>query len=464
MEMEQLKKALRAQIEEYKTLAFELSDQMAREPEIGSQEYKSSAAIVKLLRDHGVEVEYPFAGYRTAFRGQICPERKVRMALLAEYDALRGLGHACGHCASGSGSVLAALAFQAFRDEYLFGVDIIGTPDEEYIGTKIGMAEKGIFDGYDFVAMVHMGPQTTAEVQFIALDGIGARWHGKPAHAAGEPWSGRNALNAARLFFDATDAMRQHIIPEARIHGIIKNGGEASNIVPELSEVEFLTRAPKRKDLDDITEWVKDCARAAALATRTEVEIGFEVYWDGDAKCVQVESGKPYTGEAPAKAEDTKSTEQPVQTDVANAKQDIIDRTNALRRENGVSALTVNAKLMQAAQVRADEMAASGVYSHTRPDGRKSNTVTDSKYTGENLHNISELYLEQQHKTLSEAVVELWSNSKAHADNMTSSRYGEIGVGLARGVDKDGLDCWYCVQVFLLDGCEVTWVDTPASK
>ena len=150
--------------------------------------------------------------------------------------------------------------------------------------------------------------------------------------------------------------------------------------------------------------------------------------------------------------------------DAAAAKQDIIDRTNALRREKGVAALTVNDKLMQAAQVRADEMAASGIYSHTRPDGRKSNTVTDSKYTGENLHNISELYLEQQHKTLSEAVVELWSSSKAHADNMTSSRYGEIGVGLAQGVNQNGLDCWYCVQVFLLDGCEVTWVDTPASK
>ena len=193
-------------------------------------------------------------------------------------------------------------------------------------------------------------------------------------------------------------------------------------------------------------------------------QVGFNVYWDGDAKCVQVESGKPYTGEAPAKAEDTKSTEQPVQTDVAAAKQDIVDRTNALRRAKDVAALRVNDKLMQAAQVRADEIAASGVYSHTRPDGRKSNTVTDSKYTGENLHNISELYLEQQHKTLSEAVVELWSNSKAHADNMTSSRYGEIGVGLARGIDKDGFDCWYCVQVFLLDGCEVTWVDTPVMK
>ena len=192
--------------------------------------------------------------------------------------------------------------------------------------------------------------------------------------------------------------------------------------------------------------------------------VGFEVYWDGDAKCVQVESKKPYTGEAPVTSAEAKPVEQPAQTDVAAAKQDIVDRTNALRRAKDVAALRVNDKLMQAAQVRADEMAASGIYSHTRPDGRKSNTVTDSKYTGENLHNISELYLEQQHKTLSEAVVELWSNSRAHADNMTSSRYGEIGVGLARGIDKDGFDCWYCVQDFLLDGCEVTWVDTPVMK
>ena len=192
--------------------------------------------------------------------------------------------------------------------------------------------------------------------------------------------------------------------------------------------------------------------------------VGFNVYWDSDAKCVQVESGKPYTGEAPEKSTEAKPVEQPAQTDVAAAKQDIIDRTNTLRKENGIAVLRVNDKLMQAAQVRADEMAASGIYSHTRPDGRKSNTVTDSKYTGENIHSISELYFEQQQKTLSEAVVNLWSNSKAHADNMTSSRYGEIGVGLARGVNQNGLDCWYCVQVFLLDGCEVTWVDTPASK
>ena len=196
--------------------------------------------------------------------------------------------------------------------------------------------------------------------------------------------------------------------------------------------------------------------------------VGFEVYWDGDAKCVQVESGKPYTGIAPVKAETSGPASQPEATtpadDVDAMKQDIVDRTNALRKENGVAVLRVNDRLMQAAQVRADEMAASGIYSHTRPDGRKSNTVTDSRYTGENIHSISELYLEQQRKTLSEAVVNLWSNSKAHADNMTNTRYGEIGVGLARGVNQNGLDCWYCVQVFLLDGCEVTWVDTPTSK
>ena len=204
--------------------------------------------------------------------------------------------------------------------------------------------------------------------------------------------------------------------------------------------------------------WLRDIGKA----------VGFEVYWDGDAKCVQVESGKPYTGIAPVKAETSEPASQPEVTrpadDVDAMKQDIVDRTNALRREKGVAALRVNDKLMQAAQVRADEMAAHTVYSHTRPDGRKSNTVTDSKYTGENIHSISELYLDQQQKTLSEAVVNLWSNSKAHADNMTSSRYGEIGVGLARGVNQNGLDCWYCVQVFLLDGCEVTWVDTTAMK
>ena len=190
--------------------------------------------------------------------------------------------------------------------------------------------------------------------------------------------------------------------------------------------------------------------------------VGFEVYWDGDAKCVQVESGKPYTGEAPAKAEDTKSTEQPVQTDVANAKQDIIDRTNALRRENGVSALAVNDKLMQAAQVRADEMAAHTVYSHTRPNGGKFNTVTDCPHMAENIHRIADWVLSDQ--TLAERAVADWSASTTHNKNMVNPKLSEIGVGLARGVNDTGDPCWYCVQLFLYDGCSVTRVDTPTNK
>ena len=169
-----------------------------------------------------------------------------------------------------------------------------------------------------------------------------------------------------------------------------------------------------------------------------------------------------YTGIAPTKQEGEKTSGQLHQTDVDAIKKDVVTRTNTLRLNKGVAVLEVNSLLMDAAQVRADEMAASGAYSHTRPDGRRSNTVTDSRRTGENIHCITELYLEQQHKTLSDAVVNLWSNSKGHADNMLNARYGEIGVGLARGTDSNGLACWYCVQVFLVDGCEVTWVDVPA--
>ena len=191
-------------------------------------------------------------------------------------------------------------------------------------------------------------------------------------------------------------------------------------------------------------------------------QVGFNVYWDSDTKCVQVESEKPYTGEAPEKSAEAKPMEHPSQTDVATAKQDIIDCTNALRCENGVAALRVNDRLMQAAQVRADEMAAHTVYSHTRPNGGKFNTVTDCPYMAENIHRIADWTMSNQ--TLAERAATDWYASTVHHKNMVNPKLSEIGVGLARGVNQNGLDCWYCVQVFLLDGCEVTWVDTTAMK
>ena len=196
--------------------------------------------------------------------------------------------------------------------------------------------------------------------------------------------------------------------------------------------------------------------------------VGFEVYWDSENGCVQVESGKPYTGEEPAKDGVIKLTPQPEPTvptndaDVNALKQDIIDRTNALRKENGVAVLRVNDKLMQAAQVRADEMAAHTVYSHTRPNGGKFNTVTDCPYMAENIHRIADWVLSDQ--TLAERAVADWYASTVHHKNMVNPKLSEIGVGLARGVNDTGDPCWYCVQLFLYDGYSITRVDTPANK
>lgn len=195
-------------------------------------------------------------------------------------------------------------------------------------------------------------------------------------------------------------------------------------------------------------------------------QLGFNVYWDSDSKCVQVESGKPYTGEAPAKDEAADSAPQPEVTtsaDDADAmKQDIADRTNALRKENGVAALRVNGRLMQAAQVRADEMAAHTVYSHTRPNGGKFNTVTDCPYMAENIHRIADWTMSNQ--TLAERAVADWYASTVHHKNMVNPKLSEIGVGLARGVNDTGDPCWYCVQLFLYDGYSITRVDTPTNK
>ena len=194
--------------------------------------------------------------------------------------------------------------------------------------------------------------------------------------------------------------------------------------------------------------------------------VGFNVYWIAEDRTVQIETGQPYTGEAPIRTGDVESDLQSgpnaSTVDVDAMKRDIVERTNALRTERGIASLTTSDKLMQAAQVRADEMAANSVYSHTRPDGREYTTVTDCKYVGENIHQITLLYLEQQKGELAGTVVHSWSKSAGHMENMINASYASIGVGLARGIDGNGLECWYCVQLFLRDGYHITWVDTPA--
>ena len=191
----------------------------------------------------------------------------------------------------------------------------------------------------------------------------------------------------------------------------------------------------------------------AVLICRTMARLGYDVKLSETAQSNLSADG---ISDAAAAQETTEYF------DDAATKQDIIDRTNALRRENGVSVLTVNGELMQAAQVRADEMAAHTVYSHTRPNGGKFNTVADCPYMAENIHRIADWTMSNQ--TLAERAVADWSASTTHNKNMVNPKLSEIGVGLARGVNDTGDPCWYCVQLFLYDGCSVTRVDTPANK
>ena len=183
--------------------------------------------------------------------------------------------------------------------------------------------------------------------------------------------------------------------------------------------------------------------------------VGFNVFWkDG----VQVDSDAPYTGEAPKQ-------EVPKET-VLNTEdvcQEIVDLTNDLRRERDLPTFATNDKLMEAAQVRVEEMASTTTYSHTRPDGSQYYTVTDCPYTAENIHRIATRYLTQHGVGLAEAAVDGWANSETHLRNILNDRLSSIGVGIAKGVNASGEESWYCVELFLYDGYMISRVDRSAA-
>lgn len=270
MNYSELKEKIFAAIEEGRAELTALNDDIADHPEISGEEYETSKKIVTLLQAHGYQTEYPFAGLDTAFKGVYGSDsHKYKVAILTEYDALPEIGHACGHCLSGSISVLAGLATKDLQDELNADIHIIGTPIEETDGAKCTMVEKGIFDHYDMAIMVHLYNSTLLTPKLQGLASYMYRFHGKAAHASAAPWEGNNALNAAQLMFHAIDMLRQHCTPDAQFHGIIRNGGEAPNIVPEEVSAEFYIRALDKKYLQELMKKVDDCAAGAALATQT---------------------------------------------------------------------------------------------------------------------------------------------------------------------------------------------------
>lgn len=248
---------------------FELNKWIFNKHELSGKEYETSAHMVELLREKGFTVEYPFAGFDTAYFAAFPSKNKHsrKIAILAEYDALPEVGHACGHCLSGSISLLAGLALADIQDDLDADVHIIGTPAEEDDGSKTYMAEAGIFDSYDMAIMVHMSNYNMVEPDVKGLISYDYFFHGKAAHAGASPWEGKNALNACQLFFHGIDMMRQHIMPDCRIHGIYKHAGDAENIVPDEVSAGMYMRSLDLDRLKDLVRRADLCAEGAAIAT-----------------------------------------------------------------------------------------------------------------------------------------------------------------------------------------------------
>lgn len=198
-------------------------------------------------------------------------------------------------------------------------------------------------------------------------------------------------------------------------------------------------------------------------------QVGFNVFWqDG----VQVDSTAVYTGIAPednvvsektavSEEEEPREQEEHAQIDLESERQKIVELTNEARKGKNLGSCNVDKLLMEAAQVRAEEMAATSRYEHTRPDGSRFYTVTDCEYMAENIHRISTRRLEQKQVGLAELATDEWLDSEGHKANMMNGKMGAMGVGLAKGLNASGEEAWYCVQLFLYDGQSVTWVDEP---
>lgn len=268
--------------------AAALSDDLAAHPEVGGEEFRSSRKIVDMLREAGYEVEYPYLDRPTAFRGVLKNGEGPAVGILVEYDALPGIGHACGHCVHGSMSVLAALAMADLRDKFHGTVYVYGTPAEETDGAKVGMSSRGAFDGLDLAVMLHSwsGGACCADMDLFSLMCYEVEFRGRSAHAAAAPWDGHSALAAARKFLDLIDARRECFTPDVRVNSVITDGGQRPNIIPDRAEVVVEFRTASMSALHTLNDTVLKCARAAAMAL--DCQAVWKESYDGFADMVRV--------------------------------------------------------------------------------------------------------------------------------------------------------------------------------
>ncbi|MBA7681663.1 p-aminobenzoyl-glutamate hydrolase subunit B [subsurface metagenome] len=271
MNIERLKASVIEEIDARCHQLSELSLKIHSHPEPGFQEVKAVRWLTHYLKENGFSIEQGICELPTAFRGSY-GQGKPAIAILAEYDALPNLGHACGHNLIAASAVGAGVASKLAIDQLGGTILVIGTPAEELYGGKVIMAERGAFGNLDMAMLVHPGVYDTATTETLACQALEVEFFGKAAHAAARPDAGINALEAMLQAFTAINSLRQHIKDKARIHGIITDGGQAANVVPAHSAGSFLVRAEDDTYLNELNQRVLDCFIGAATASGARLE------------------------------------------------------------------------------------------------------------------------------------------------------------------------------------------------
>jgi amidohydrolase len=269
-----LKEAAKQKLESVRTRLIGLSHQIHAHPEIGFEEEKAAAWIEEILSEAGFEVEAGICDLPTAFAARV-GKGPLHIAICAEYDALPGIGHACGHNIIAAAAVGAGIAASGIVDELGLKISILGTPAEEMgdSGGKVLLLERGAFSGVHAAMMVHPSPFDILTPKVIAASMFEVQYSGREAHASSYPEHGINAADALTIAQTAIGLLRQHILPTDRIHGIITKGGDAPNIVPAHTTARYIVRGETLADLERLRPRVYRCFEAGALATGSTLKI-----------------------------------------------------------------------------------------------------------------------------------------------------------------------------------------------
>ena len=273
--IDQLKDALSTRIDALRPELERIGRDIHANPEIGYEEHRAVAWLTELLKRHGFGVEVGVADTPTAFVATRRNGTGPTVAFLAEYDALRGLGHACGHNLIATASTGAGIALAEALDRLRGRVLVIGTPAEEGGGGKIRLINAGIFQEVDAAMMFHPDTRTQVLHWALAVTHMHFEFIGRAAHASGDPEKGINALDAFVLAYNGISLLRQQTKEGARLHGFLKEGGTAPNIIPERTSGEFLVRAREQEYMEELVQKVKNVFQAAALATGCSLNLTF---------------------------------------------------------------------------------------------------------------------------------------------------------------------------------------------